>query len=138
MDFADRASVRGNGRAVLRAPRFDATGKKVENARFLRVMINDTLLHENVEVSSPTRGALSDVEVPMGPLRLQGDHGPVAFRHMLVRDRGLKDRTAADAQGWVRLFDGKSLDGWKISDNGQWRVEKEEIVGSGGRREPRA
>ena len=70
----------------FRAPRFDASGKKIANARFERVMIDDVLLHENVEVPEPTRGALAEPrEVPFGPLRLQGDHGPVAFKNVWVR-----------------------------------------------------
>lgn len=66
----------------FQAPRFSATGKKIQNARFLRVELNGVLLHENLEVSGPTRASAFDDEVPMGPLMLQGDHGPVAFRNI--------------------------------------------------------
>jgi 3-keto-disaccharide hydrolase len=68
------------------APRFDATGKKTSNAKFARVVLNRKLIHENVEVSAPTGAAWRLVsEVPRGPLLLQGDHGPVAFRNIQVR-----------------------------------------------------
>ncbi len=68
------------------APRFDATGKKTSNARFARVLLNHKLIHENIEVSAPTGAAWRLVsEVPRGPLLLQGDHGPVAFRNIQVR-----------------------------------------------------
>jgi 3-keto-disaccharide hydrolase len=67
------------------APRFDDAGRKVANARFERVRLNDVLIHEKVECSGPTRGSWSDVELPRGPLRLQGDHGPVAFRDIRMR-----------------------------------------------------
>ena len=68
------------------APRFDATGKKTSNAKFGRVVLNRKLIHENVEVSAPTGAAWRLVsEVPRGPLLLQGDHGPVAFRNIQVR-----------------------------------------------------
>jgi len=70
---------------VFRAPRFDDEGRKIANARFERVELNDVLIHENVELSGPTRGAWSPVEVARGPLRLQGDHGPVAYRDIRVR-----------------------------------------------------
>ena len=70
---------------VFRAPRFDDAGRKIANARFERVSLNDVLIHENVECTGPTRGAWSDVELPRGPLRLQGDHGPVAYRDIRMR-----------------------------------------------------
>jgi hypothetical protein len=35
----------------------------------------------NVELLGPTRGGPND-EVPLGPLRIQGDHGAVAFRNI--------------------------------------------------------
>lgn len=70
---------------VFRAPRFDKNGKKVKNAKFVRVVHNGTLVHENVEVTGPTRGGM-DNEVAKGPLRLQGDHGPVAYRNIRIRE----------------------------------------------------
>ena len=33
----------------------------------------------------PTRGAWSEVDIPRGPLRLQGDHGAVAYRNVRLR-----------------------------------------------------
>ena len=69
---------------VFRAPRFDETGQKFENARFVSVTHNGVLIHENVEVSGPTRSAAYEDERPWGPLLLQGDHGPVAWRNLLV------------------------------------------------------
>lgn len=68
----------------FRAPRFDSAGKKTENARFLKVILNGKTLHENVEVDGPTRSAHFNDEKPTGPLMLQGDHGPVAFRHLRI------------------------------------------------------
>lgn len=65
---------------LFRAPRFDAAGRKVRSARFERVTLNGALIHENVEVQGPTRAARWDDERPTGPLMLQGDHGPVAYR----------------------------------------------------------
>jgi hypothetical protein len=67
---------------TFQAPRFDATGKKTANARFVKVMHNGVLIHENVEVKGPTTAALGGPEQPRGPLMLQGDHGPVAFRNL--------------------------------------------------------
>jgi hypothetical protein len=65
----------------FRAPRFDAKGTKTENAKFVKVIHNGTVIHENAEVTGPTRAATwLDTEVAMAPLMLQGDHGPVAYR----------------------------------------------------------
>lgn len=35
--------------------------------------------------------------------------------------------------GWIKLFNGKDLKGWKISENGKFRVENGELVVSGKR-----
>jgi hypothetical protein len=70
---------------VFRAPRFDASGKKVANARFVKVVHNGKVVHEDVELSGPTRAAAFGDEKPEGPIMLQGDHGPVAYRKMWVK-----------------------------------------------------
>jgi hypothetical protein len=71
---------------IFRAPRFDANGKKTANAKFLKVVHNGKLIHENVEVTGPTRAATyENDEKPLGPLMLQGDHGPVAYRNVRLR-----------------------------------------------------
>jgi hypothetical protein len=70
---------------LFRAPRFDEHGNKVANANFLKVVHNGTVVHENVEVTGPTRAARFEEETPLGPLMLQGDHGPVAFRNIRLR-----------------------------------------------------
>jgi len=70
---------------VFRAPRFDASGKKIANARVVKVTHNGKVVHENVELTGPTRGGLTDDDKPLGPLRLQGDHGPVAYRNLRIK-----------------------------------------------------
>lgn len=69
---------------TFRAPRFDTSGRKTANARFVKVVHNGKTIHENVEVTGPTRSPLFDDEKATGPLMLQGDHGPVAYRHLRV------------------------------------------------------
>lgn len=64
----------------FRAPRFNANGEKVENARFEEVVLNGVVIHRNIELPGPTRGAAFDGEAPDGPLLIQGDHGPVAIK----------------------------------------------------------
>lgn len=72
-------------RIAFRAPRFDAAGVKVANARLLCVELNGTLVQENVELTGPTRAAPYDDEKPLGPVMFQSNHGPVAFRAIRVR-----------------------------------------------------
>lgn len=67
----------------FRAPRFE-NGKKVANATFVKVVLNDVVLHENVEMKQHTPGGLTGKEAPTGPLMFQGDHGPVAFRNIKI------------------------------------------------------
>jgi len=71
---------------TFRAPRFDNSGHKTANAVVVKVVHNGQLIHENVELNGPTRGPMSEEEKPTGPLRLQGDHGPVAYRNLQVRN----------------------------------------------------
>jgi len=70
---------------TFRAPRFDATGKKIGNAKFLTVIHNGKVIQESVEVPRPTCAAHWLDEQPKGPLMIQGDHGPVAYRKIFVR-----------------------------------------------------
>jgi hypothetical protein len=71
--------------AIFIAPRFDEAGKKTANARLVRAVLNGQLIHENVELKTPTGAAYVNKEVPTGPLLLQADHGPVAFRNVRIR-----------------------------------------------------
>ena len=69
----------------FQAPRFDALGKKIANAKFIRILHNGQLIHENVERLGPTVATLNIPEAPTNPLGLQGDHGAVAFRNIYIR-----------------------------------------------------
>ncbi len=70
----------------FQAPRFDASGNKTENARILSVELNGVLVQENVELPGPTPGAVSNKEVGKAPLRIQGDHGAVAFKNIKLTE----------------------------------------------------
>jgi hypothetical protein len=69
----------------FRAPRFDGSGKKTQNAKFIRVVFNGVSVQNNVEVDGPTRAAMDIPEAAENPVMLQGDHGPVAFRNIYTR-----------------------------------------------------
>ncbi|SCW42541.1 family 16 glycoside hydrolase [Mucilaginibacter sp. NFR10] len=68
----------------FQAPRFDGNGQKISNAKVLYIWLNGVLIQDNVELAGPTRGAFDTKEAATGPLRLQGDHGPVAFRNIRI------------------------------------------------------
>jgi hypothetical protein len=68
----------------FQAPRFDASGKKISNAKVLKVELNGITVQENIELAGITRGGLEG-EVAQGPILIQGDHGCVAFRNLVVK-----------------------------------------------------
>ncbi len=71
----------------FRAPRFDPSGKKVCNAKFLSVLFNGNTLYHDLELERATPGGVSGDEAPLGPLMFQGNHGPVAYRNIKVYPR---------------------------------------------------
>ena len=73
---------------IFRAPRFDENGKKISNARFEKVIHNGVVIHEDVALTGPTRSSAYSDEKPAGPLMLQGDHGPVAYRNIRIEPAG--------------------------------------------------
>ena len=73
---------------IFRAPRFDKAGRKVSNARFEKVMHNGIVVHKDVELTGPTRASTYNDEKAAGPLMLQGDHGPVAYRNIRIEPAG--------------------------------------------------
>ena len=73
-----------NFRAIFHAPKFDQDGKKTANALFEKVWLNGVLIQDNIELTGVTRAAQFNDEKPLGPLMLQGDHGPVAYRNLKI------------------------------------------------------
>lgn len=71
--------------AIFLAPKFDAEGKSIAHAKFVKVVLNGMVIHENVDLLTPTGHNWRKPEVATGPLLLQGDHGPVAFRNIRVK-----------------------------------------------------
>ena len=70
---------------VFLAPRFDKDGKKVKNAMVAKAVLNGQVIHEKQELLTPTGDRWKNPEMFEGPLMLQADHGPVAFRNLRVR-----------------------------------------------------
>jgi hypothetical protein len=71
---------------VFVAPRFDKEGKKIKNAMIAKAVLNGQVIHESQELKTPTGDRWKNAEMFEGPLMLQADHGPVAFRNMKVRE----------------------------------------------------
>ena len=74
--------------AIFRAPRFDKNGRKIAKARFEKIVHNSIVVHADVELTGPTRASAYNDEKPTGPLMLQGDHGPVAYRNIRLEPAG--------------------------------------------------
>ncbi len=69
----------------FKAPRFDETGQKTENAKLIYVDLNGVRIHDHIEIPHATGGPVSKNEVVKGPIMIQGDHGPVAIRNIRYR-----------------------------------------------------
>lgn len=118
----------------FQAPRFDASGQKLSNAKIIYVKLNGLLIHENVELSGPTGGPIQENEVAKGALRIQGDHGSVAFRNITINNFSKKPGTISDLTYKVyygsHMHDADlskvKIDGQGKADEITWEVSKEE------------
>jgi hypothetical protein len=81
----------------FRASRFDEKGEKGENGR-ISVVFNGIKVLDNIELKSPTGAARRYDEEAMGPILIQGDHGPVKFRALRVRGQ-VYDPPSKEAAG---------------------------------------
>ncbi len=52
--------------------------------RFVTVVLNDTTVIDNQEIPGITGGALDSNEGEPGPIFIQGDHGPISFRNIIL------------------------------------------------------
>jgi hypothetical protein len=69
----------------FRAPRFDSSRQKTDKARLLKVELNGQVLHEELVMEKQTPGGVTGREAPTGPLMFQGNHGPVAYRNIIIK-----------------------------------------------------
>lgn len=79
------------------APRFDADGNKIANARFEEVAIDGVMVLGAAECPGPTGGAGLPGEAATGPLRFQGTAGLVAMGDIRVKQ--LQDGEAQAVAG---------------------------------------
>ncbi len=111
----------------FRAPRFDAAGNKTENARFERVMVDDVLLQNQIELTEPVRGA-SGPESVKGPLVIRGGLGSCAVAGIMVRPLDVP----WPAEGWTPLLAPDEIEGWKSVGAATWKRE-DKLLTSGGK-----
>ena len=78
------------------------------------VVLNGQTIHENVEVPKATGGHLDDKVDEPGPIMIQGDHGAIEVRTVMIKPTGkyLDAAHAPTGKGWVALCNGKDLTGW--------------------------
>ena len=50
------------------------------------MLLNGEVIHDNVELLTPTGNNFKLKEKTKGPILIQVDHGPVAFRNIKVRE----------------------------------------------------
>lgn len=106
-------------KVIFHAPKFDSEGNKIKNAWFEEVRLNDLLLHENIEVTGPTRAAVFIDEKALAPIMIQGDHGPVAFKN--IKYKLYDDKTIAIGESELKIYENpkkvfaiKELDSFKL------------------------
>jgi Domain of Unknown Function (DUF1080) len=118
----------------FQAPRFDAAGKKMANAKYLKIVMNGVTLHENVEMTGPTGGPIAEDEAAKGPFMIQGDHGPVAFRNFKITDLNNKKPELSPINFKVYYgsfkeiadFSTKTPDSTGIIEKLTWEVSKQD------------
>ncbi len=70
---------------VWQSPRVNEKGEKIANAKVIKATLNGKVIHENVELKTPTGGNWMKKETATGSLMLQSDHGPTAWRNVRIK-----------------------------------------------------
>lgn len=118
----------------FQAPKFDAKGQKISNAKVLLIKLNGAVIQENVELTGPTGGPISETEAALGPFMIQGDHGAVAFKNLNIKGFTGKEvkMSAVDYQVYLGEFkNAKDFIGKKANTSGKidkltWEVSPQE------------
>ena len=115
---------------IFQAARFDKSGKKIANARFVKVTHNGKLIQENVEVPYACGWDWDRKQYPRGPIIIQGDYGPVAIRNVMVRDwkgptASTRKKLNVPPEGFTALFNGRDFTGFNAHPKVRkmWSIE---------------
>jgi hypothetical protein len=119
-------------------PRVNATRPDGEWQTFDATLIGNTIsvVHNGVavitkkELTGVTGAAMPGKHGDPGPLKIQGDHGPLQIRSVLIHP--LKDGEAPVAfpapTGFTSIFDGKTTSGWDLTACGHGTGGKWEVI----------
>jgi glucose/arabinose dehydrogenase len=113
---------------VFRAPRFDGSGRKTEDARIERVSIDGVQVQGRFDFGGPSEGGLPG-EVPAGPLRFEASRGPVALGNVQAQP----PKSVGPGGTFVDpLADG--LEGWTLDgDPASFEYDDGTLYGAGPR-----
>jgi len=120
------------------APRVNACLPAGQWQTFDTILQNNhiTVIHNGVRVitNKPLRGvtgaAMPGKHSDPGPLKIQGDHGPLSLRNIQIRALKEGDKPVAfpAKTGFTRIFDGKTLNGWSPTKTGHGTGGKWEVI----------
>jgi len=112
---------------IFQSPRFDEAGNKTSHARFVRVVHNSLVIQENKEVEYACGTNWDRKQYPRGPVILQGDYGPVAFRNVRIKEwkPAVEKKLNVPPEGFTALFNGKDFTGWRVHPRVKemWSIE---------------
>lgn len=115
------------------APRFDADGNKIADARFEDVWMNGTLLYDQTNVTGPTGGAISSEEVARGVLRFQANTGVIAVTDMRIKPLHPEEPAFTAGEETVVWSGGDPLaQGWRMAGPGAFVLEDGALKATGG------
>jgi hypothetical protein len=98
---------------IFKAARFDKKGKKIANAKFVKVTHNGIVIQENKEVPYACGPNWDRKQYPQGPIIIQGDYGPIAVRNVRIRPyKAGTEHVPVPPEGFTALFNGRDLTGW--------------------------
>ena len=72
----------------FRAPRFNENGQKTTNAQFNEVILNGSVIQQDVVVEAPSPGAPMGDEKGQGPLVVSGSGSPLALQNINYKSYG--------------------------------------------------
>jgi len=89
----------------FKAPRFDAAGKKVADARFVEVTLNGKTIQQQVAVNAPSVTAPLTGESELAPLMFLAGSGPVAFKNIQYKTYAAPRLLLSDVQ--YKIYKGR-------------------------------
>jgi glucose/arabinose dehydrogenase len=113
--------------ARFQAARFDEQGRKTANARLYRLLMDDVLLQDEIELPEPSAGAPLPGEAARGPIVIRSVTGEIAFRDLQARER--TPASDAQAQGWTPILD--DLAAWTQTGDATWELADGVLKGTG-------